>query len=95
MIKKNTLNNFYLFIGCIGIISLYRLIPHPPNFTPIIAMTVYLPIFFGLWFLPFLLLAFAITDYFLGFHSFWLLKLALAFRAQFRCAFYFTGFIGK
>ena len=69
MLKKNTLNNFYLFIGCIGIISLYRLIPHPPNFTPIIAMVVYLPIFFGLWCLPFLLLSFAITDYFLGFHS--------------------------
>jgi hypothetical protein len=69
MIQKITLNKFYLFIGCLGLILLYRLIPHPPNFTPVIAMALYLPIFFGLWSIPFLLLAFAITDYFIGFHS--------------------------
>ena len=69
MIQKITLNKFYLFIGCLGLILLYRLIPHPPNFTPVIAMALYLPIFFGLWCIPFLLLAFAITDYFIGFHS--------------------------
>ena len=63
------LNKFYLFIGCLGLILLYRLIPHPPNFTPVIAMALYLPIFFGLWSIPFLLLAFAITDYLIGFHS--------------------------
>ena len=32
-------------------------------------MAFYLPIFFGLWCIPFLLLAFAITDFFIGFHS--------------------------
>jgi len=69
MIQKITLNKFYLFIGCLGLILLYRLIPHPPNFTPVIAMALYLPIFFGLWSIPFLLLAFAITDYLIGFHS--------------------------
>ena len=46
MIQKITLNKFYLFIGCLGLILLYRLIPHPPNFTPVIAMALYLPIFF-------------------------------------------------
>ena len=69
MIQKITLSKFYLFIGCLGIILLHRFIPHPPNFTPVIAMALYLPIFFGLWCIPFLLLAFAITDYFIGFHS--------------------------
>ena len=66
---NNLLKNFYLFLGCVGIILLFRIIPHPPNFTPVIAMSFYLPIFFGLWCIPFLLLAFAITDYFVGFHS--------------------------
>ena len=32
-------------------------------------MAFYLPIFFGMWCIPFLLLAFAITDFFIGFHS--------------------------
>ena len=52
---------------------LFRFLPHPPNFTPVIAMAFYLPILFGLWSIPFIILAFGITDYFIGFHSllFW------------------------
>ena len=48
---------------------LFRIIPHPPNFTPIIALSLYLPILFGFWSIPFIILGFAITDYFIGFHS--------------------------
>ena len=66
---NNTFNNLCLFLGCVGIVLLFRIIPHPPNFTPVIAMSFYLPLFFGLWSLPFIILAFAITDYFIGFHS--------------------------
>ena len=47
----------------------FRIVPHPPNFTPIIALSLYLPILFGFWSIPFILLGFAITDYFIGFHS--------------------------
>ena len=46
-----------------------RLIPHPPNFTSLIALSFYVPIIFGLRYIPSLLLAFFITDIFLGFHS--------------------------
>ena len=63
------LNYLFVLLGSIGVLFLFRFLPHPPNFTPVIAMALYLPIFFGLWCIPFLLLAFAITDYFIGFHS--------------------------
>ena len=66
---KKTLNNLYLFLGCVGVILLFRIIPHPPNFTPVIALSFYLPLFFGLWSIPFIILAFATTDYFIGFHN--------------------------
>ena len=69
MQSNNTFNNLCLFLGCVGIVLLFRIIPHPPNFTPVITMSFYLPLFFGLWSLPFIILAFAITDYFIGFHS--------------------------
>ena len=66
---NNTINKLYIFLGCIGVILLFRIIPHPPNFTPVIALSFYLPVFFGLWSIPFIILAFGITDYFIGFHS--------------------------
>ena len=66
---NNAFNHFCLFLGCVGLILLFRVIPHPPNFTPVIAMSFYLPLFFGFWSIPFIILAFAITDYFIGFHS--------------------------
>ena len=64
-----TLNNLCLFLGCVFVVLLFRIIPHPPNFTPVIALSLYLPIIFGIWSLPFCILGFAITDYFIGFHS--------------------------
>ena len=50
-------------------IFVFRFVPHPPNFTPIIAMTLYGSIFFGYRSIPFIILAFAISDIFLGFHK--------------------------
>ena len=69
MIKKNIIKNFSLFLGCVSIVLLFRLIPHPPNFTPVIALSLYLPFIFGVWSIPFCVLGFAVTDYFIGFHS--------------------------
>ena len=69
MDKNKALKNSLLFLGCVGIVLIFRIIPHPPNFTPVIALSLYLPIIFGLWSLPFCILGFAITDYFVGFHS--------------------------
>jgi len=68
--KSNKIfNNLILFLGCVGIILIFRIIPHPPNFTPVIAMCFYLPFLFGIWSLPFIIMSFAITDYYIGFHS--------------------------
>ncbi len=64
--KKNKL---YFVIGIIVIAILSRLIPHPPNFTPVLALTLYTSIYFGIRSSPFVILAFALSDYFLGFHQ--------------------------
>ena len=57
---------------CFGILialSASRFIPHPPNFTSLLALSFYIPVFFGLRFIPALLISFAITDLIIGYHS--------------------------
>ncbi len=46
-----------------------RFIPHPPNFTSLIALSFYVPVFFGLRFIPLVVLSFVITDIFIGYHN--------------------------
>ena len=46
-----------------------RIIPHPPNFTSLITLSFYVPIFFGIRFIPVVILSFALTDLIIGFHS--------------------------
>tara|TARA_B100001093_G_C26529833_1_gene885520 strand:- start:364 stop:849 length:486 start_codon:yes stop_codon:yes gene_type:complete len=50
-------------------LAMSRFIPHPPNFTSLIALSFYIPAIFGLRYLPALLISFAITDFIIGFHS--------------------------
>ena len=57
------------FLGICLLLFFFRYIPHPPNFTPVIAFAMYVPIIFGFWSIPFLILGYAITDFFIGFHS--------------------------
>lgn len=57
---------------CLGIflsLSLSRFIPHPPNFTSLLALSFYVPAILGLRYLPTLLISFAITDFIIGYHS--------------------------
>ena len=58
-----------------GILALSRLIPHPPNFTPIIAMAVFMPYMIRDVYIAMLipLVAMFISDLYLGLHSsmFW------------------------
>ena len=56
-------------LGIFVVLAASRFIPHPPNFTSLIALGFYIPLLFGIRFLPILILSFAITDYFIGFHS--------------------------
>ena len=61
----------YLIL-CVGIfttLSASRFIPHPPNFTSLLALSFYVPVFLGLRFLPVLIISFAITDLIIGYHS--------------------------
>ena len=63
---KLQLITFFL-VTCLFFV--FRFLPHPPNFTPVIALTLYGSILFGNRSIPFIILAFAISDIFLGFHK--------------------------
>ena len=66
---NNLGTNFLLFLSMVVFILVFRYFPHPPNFTPVLALTLYTSIYFGLRSSPFVILAFAFSDYFLGFHQ--------------------------
>ena len=55
-------------IGIFFALALSRFIPHPPNFTSLIALSFYIPVILGLRFLPALIISFAITDIVIGYH---------------------------
>lgn len=56
-------------IGIFLALAMSRFIPHPPNFTSLIALSFYIPAIFGIKFLPILLISFIITDLIIGFHG--------------------------
>jgi hypothetical protein len=56
-------------LGIFCALALSRFIPHPPNFTSLIALSFYVPVFLGFRFLPALLISFAVTDFIIGYHS--------------------------
>ena len=58
-----------IFITIFLILASSRFIPHPPNFTSLIALSFYIPAILGLRYIPLLVIAFVITDFFIGFHS--------------------------
>ena len=61
----------YLKISLIIFLSLAvsRFIPHPPNFTSLLALSFYIPALLGIRYLPILLISFVITDLFIGLHG--------------------------
>ena len=54
-------------------IMVFRYFPHLPNFTPVLAMTFYGTIIFGRNSLIYIILAYAMSDFIIGFHNqlFW------------------------
>lgn len=56
-------------VGILLVLAASRFIPHPPNFTSLLALSFYIPAILGIRFIPILMLCFVITDYFIGFHS--------------------------
>ena len=72
---KKTKQKIVLFFYLVGLIALSRIIPHPPNFTPVLAMAVFMPYLtrdiYSAMLVP--LSAMFVSDLYLGFHSsmFW------------------------
>jgi hypothetical protein len=56
-------------IGIFLALAASRFIPHPPNFTSLLALSFYVPAVLGLRFIPALIISFVITDLFIGFHG--------------------------
>jgi hypothetical protein len=68
---KYTLIMNYLKIsaGIFLALAASRFVPHPPNFTSLLALSFYIPALLGIRYLPALIISFAITDLFIGFHA--------------------------
>ena len=60
---------FKIFLGIFVTLAASRFIPHPPNFTSLLALSFYVPAILGLRFIPALVVAFVLTDLIIGFHS--------------------------
>ena len=50
-------------------LSASRFIPHPPNFTSLIALSFYVPAFFGIRYIPLVMISLVFTDIIIGLHS--------------------------
>tara|TARA_X000001036_G_C20514245_1_gene739415 strand:- start:217 stop:729 length:513 start_codon:yes stop_codon:yes gene_type:complete len=60
---------FLTSIGIFFALAASRFIPHPPNFTSLLALSFYVPVIFGIRFIPILILSFALTDFIIGYHT--------------------------
>jgi len=63
------MNYLKVSIGIFLALAASRFIPHPPNFTSLIALSFYIPALLGRRYLLALIISFAITDFFIGFHN--------------------------
>ena len=81
-------NNYWLIVLIICLAALSRLMKHPFNFTPIIAMSVFTGFYLRKWWgilIP--LLAMVVSDYFIGFYS---LPLMLSVYIGIACAYFLS-----
>jgi hypothetical protein len=63
------MNYLKISAGIFLALAASRFIPHPPNFTSLLALSFYIPALLGSRYLPALILSFVLTDFFIGFHS--------------------------
>ena len=63
------MNYLRISLGIFLVLAASRFIPHPPNFTSLIALSFYVPAFLGRKYIPALISSFFITDLLIGFHS--------------------------
>ena len=62
-------NYLKISVAILFILSARRFIPHPPNFTSLIALSFYIPAIFGRKYIAAVMLSFVLTDLIIGFHS--------------------------
>ena len=55
------MNYLKFTIGIFLVLAASRFIPHPPNFTSLIALSFYVPAFLGIRYIPALIFSFVIT----------------------------------
>ena len=63
------MNYLKVSAGIFLVLAATRFIPHPPNFTSLLALSFYVPAILGIRYLPALVLSFFITDLVIGFHG--------------------------
>lgn len=63
------MNYLKISLGIFLALSVTRFIPHPPNFTSLIALSFYVPVFLGIRYLPVVLISFLTTDLIIGLHN--------------------------
>lgn len=63
------MNYLKVCFGILAVLAASRFIPHPPNFTSLIALSFYVPALLGTRYIKVLILSFALTDLVIGFHS--------------------------
>ena len=69
LLKSLLMNYLKITIGIFLVLAASRFVPHPPNFTSLIALSFYVPAILGLRYLPVVIISFAITDIYFGFHN--------------------------
>ena len=63
------MNYLKISLGVFIALGVSRFVPHPPNFTSLLALSFYVPALLGIRYIPALIIAFIITDFFIGFHN--------------------------
>ena len=63
------MNYFKATLSIFVLLAASRFIPHPPNFTSLIALSFYIPALLGVRYLPAVIICFCLTDLIIGFHE--------------------------
>ena len=86
------MNYLKISIGIFIVLASSRFVPHPPNFTSLIALSFYIPAFFGTRFIPAIIASFLLTDIFIGFHSLQLFTWGSVIVIGFMSLYFFKNF---
>ena len=63
------MNYLKISLGIFIALAASRFVPHPPNFTSLIALSFYVPAMLGIRFIPMVIISFVLTDLIIGLHS--------------------------